>query len=146
MFRKGEEPIGRTVGRVSRAIARGFDEALNAAGGSFSTWIVLLELKLNPGANQRALAAEIGIEPATLTHHLNGMERSGLITRRRDPANRRVHIVELTEAGEARFAELAEAAREFDARVRSGFSAAEIGSLRALLGRLCANIDAEDTP
>ncbi|WP_020501171.1 MarR family winged helix-turn-helix transcriptional regulator [Sciscionella marina] len=146
MFHKGEEPIGRTVGRASRAIGRGFGEALNAAGGSFSTWIVLLQLKLDPGASQRVLAAEIGIEPATLTHHLNGMERSGLITRRRDPANRRVHIVELTEAGEARFAELAEAAREFDRRVRSGLSAAEIGSLRALLGRLCANIDAEDTP
>lgn len=144
MIGTGEEPIGRALGRASRTVARGFDEALAAGGGSFSVWLVLLELKLNPRANQRELAAEIGIEPATLTHHLNGMERDGLLLRQRDPDNRRVHIVTLTEAGEAKFAELAKAASEYDRRLRAGITDSELATLRGLLAKLCANIAPED--
>jgi DNA-binding transcriptional MocR family regulator len=44
--------------------------------------------------NQRQIAESIGIQGATLTHHLNAMEADGVVTRRRDPTNRRVHVVE----------------------------------------------------
>ena len=67
-------------------------------------WLVLLNLKANPRGSQRQIAEAIGVTEATLTHHLNAMDSDGLITRRRDPANRRVHLLELTESGEATFA------------------------------------------
>jgi MarR family transcriptional regulator, transcriptional regulator for hemolysin len=73
---------------------------------------------------QRELAAAVGIEGPTLTHHLNRMEASGLVTRRRDPANRRVHRVELTEAGEATFARLVEARRGLRRAVAQGLHGA----------------------
>ena len=69
------------------------------AGGSGPMWLVLISLKTRPRASQRELADAVGIREATLTHHLNAMDTSGLITRRRDPENRRVHLVELTPAG-----------------------------------------------
>ena len=53
-------------------------------------WLVLLNLKTRRLANQRELAEAVGIREATLTHHLNAMEAGGLITRRRDTANRRI--------------------------------------------------------
>jgi len=82
----------------------------------------------------------VGIREATLTHHLNAMDEQGLITRRRDPANRRVHLVELTEAGEAAFQRLRGAAAAFDKQLRAGFSDDEITDLEALLSRLAANV------
>ena len=124
-------------------VGRAFDAALARAGGSRPMWLVLLSLKSRPTANQRELAAAVGIQDATLTHHLNGMEAEGLLTRRRDPANRRVHLVELTEAGDAAFRRLRTVAQHHDTRLRTGFSDADLDTLRGLLARLRDNVTAE---
>ena len=133
-------PVGLLLSRVARDASRAFDAALVAAGGSQPIWLVLVSLKSRQLANQRELADAVGIQEATLTHHLNAMEASGLVTRRRDPANRRVHLVELTPAGDALFFRLREAATAFDEQLRSGLSEADIEALRALLDRLHDNV------
>jgi len=138
--RPAQTPIGLELAHVARDVGRAFDAALAGAGGSRSMWLVLLSLKARPTANQRELAAAVGIQDATLTHHLNGMEADGLLVRRRDPANRRVHLVELTEAGDAAFRRLRTVAQRYDTRLRTGFSDAELDSLRALLARLRDNV------
>lgn len=138
-------PLGITLTSVGREVGRAFDEALGAAGGSLPTWLVLLALKRDPHANQRTLAERVGIRGATLTHHLNAMEEEGLVTRRRDPANRRVHIVELSASGEAAFHRLRAAAAAFDQRLRAGLDEAEIAGLRRVLDQLRANARG-DTP
>lgn len=107
-------------------------------------WLVLLNLKLNPAATQRALAGAVGVREATLTHHLNAMENDGLLLRRRDPDNRRVHIVQLTETGEALFLALRDAAVAFDSQLRHGFTEAELGRLGRLLDRLAGNAGGPD--
>jgi len=108
-------------------------------------WLVLLNLKMRGQvANQRELASAVGIREATLTHHLNAMESDGLLTRRRDPANRRVHLVELTEAGEAAFTRLREAALAFDRQLRRGLSAGELAGFEQVLDRLAANVGPGD--
>ena len=68
------------------------------------------------------------------------MEADGLLTRRRDPSNRRVHVIELTEAGEAAFRKLRAVAGEYDQRLRADLTDEELTTLRALLGRLRANV------
>jgi MarR family transcriptional regulator, transcriptional regulator for hemolysin len=120
-------------------VSRAFDDALAEAGGSVPVWLVLISLKSQRLRNQRELAAAVGIQEATLTHHLNSMDEQGLITRRRDPSNRRVHLVELTDAGEAAFDRLRGAATAFDKRLRAGLSDEDIDLLAGLLGRLEAN-------
>ncbi len=140
MPRPTQTPIGMELAGVARDVGRAFDAALARAGGSRPMWLVLLSLKSRPTANQRELAAAVGIQDATLTHHLNGMEADGLLTRRRDPANRRVHLVELTEAGDAAFRRLRTVAQHYDTRLRTGFSDAELDTLRTLLGRLRDNV------
>ena len=110
------------------------------AGGSLPVWLVLISLKSQQLGNQRALADAVGIREATLTHHLNAMDAQGLVTRRRDPSNRRVHLVELTEAGEALFGRLRGAAVEFDQQLRDGISREDVAVLGDLLGRLERNV------
>jgi MarR family transcriptional regulator for hemolysin len=136
-------PIGLQLARAARVVGRAFDDALGEAGGSLPVWLVLLNLKIRATASQRELAAAVGVREATLTHHLNAMERDGLLTRRRDEQNRRVHVVELTSAGEAAFTRLAEAAAAFDSRLRDGLSDRQLGELGRLLQRLATNADPE---
>jgi MarR family transcriptional regulator for hemolysin len=138
-------PIGLHLARATRSVSRAFDEALGAAGGSLPVWLVLLNLKAGPRASQREIAEAMGVTEATLTHHLNGMEAEGLLTRRRDPANRRVHLLELTSEGEGMFTRLRTAAGAFDRRLRRGMSDDEIAQLAGWLDRLVANVGANPT-
>ncbi|MGH3697477.1 MAG: MarR family winged helix-turn-helix transcriptional regulator [Pseudonocardiaceae bacterium] len=141
--RPAQPPIGLQLGSTARAVSRAFDAALAAAGGSLPTWLVLLSLKTRSTANQRELAEAVGIQGATLTHHLNGMETDGLLTRRRDPTNRRMHLVELTEKGEAAFHRLRQVAVDHDRRLRAGLAEHELDLLRDVLTRMHANITAD---
>jgi MarR family transcriptional regulator for hemolysin len=134
-----EEPVGLAVTRVAKTLSRAFDDALATAGGSLPTWLVLVALKGEAHSAQRQLADAVGIEGATLTHHLNRMETTGLVRRHRDPANRRAQQVELTADGEAAFGRFLGAVMAFDAQLRSGLTDAELRTLRRLLDRLAAN-------
>ncbi len=125
-------------------MSRAFDQALAEAGGSLPVWLVLLNLKVRRPANQRELAEAVGVREATLTHHLNGMDADGLITRRRDSTNRRIHVVELTEAGEETFLRLRKAAMAFDKRLRAGITAEETAGLESVLDRLARNVGTAD--
>lgn len=146
MPRPTSTPIGLRLATTAKAVSRAFDDALGQAGGTLPTWLVAIALKRQPGASQQQIAGFVGIRGATLSHHLDAMEREGLVSRRRDPANRRTHIVELTDAGEAAFHRMRAAAGSFDRRLRRGFSAEEVEQLASLLGRMHANVTTSDRP
>ena len=139
-------PAGLQLARAAKSVSRAFDDALAEAGGSLPVWLVLISLKSQRRGNQRELAEAVGIREATLTHHLNAMDAQGLVTRRRDPANRRVHLVELTEAGEAVFARLRDAALAFNERLCRGFTEGDLASLEELLRRLEHNVAGPGDP
>jgi MarR family transcriptional regulator for hemolysin len=140
MARPTVEPIGLEVTRTGKVLTRAFDDALAEAGGSLPMWLVLMSLQGRVHGAQRELAQAVGVEGPTLTHHLNRLEASGLVTRRRDPQNRRVHRVELTDEGGAAFSHLLKAVIAFDRKLRAGLSEDEIATLRGLLDRLRANV------
>jgi MarR family transcriptional regulator for hemolysin len=140
MHRPVAEPIGLHLARTAKVVSRAFDDALAEAGGSRPVWLILVSLKSGTWATQRELAKSLGIEGATLTHHLDGLERGGLVSRSRDPDNRRVQRVELTKKGDKLFHRLRDAAVNFDEGLRDGISERDVDRLRALLGRLEANV------
>jgi MarR family transcriptional regulator, transcriptional regulator for hemolysin len=133
------DPIGLCVTRTAKTLSRAFDAALAEGGGSLASWLVLASLKGGLHATQREIAEDVGVEGPTLTHHLNRMEAAGLVTRARDPRNRRAHQVEMTAAGELAFRSLLARVQEFDRRLRAGFANEELVTLRRLLERLADN-------
>jgi MarR family transcriptional regulator, transcriptional regulator for hemolysin len=133
-------PLGLSLARTAKAVSRAFDDALAAAGGSVPVWLILLSLRTGRSRNQRELAAAVGVQDATLTHHLNAMEADGLITRTRHPTNRRVHVVELTEKGDALFLRLRGAAIAHDRRLRAGLTPEDAATLERLLTHLQSNV------
>jgi MarR family transcriptional regulator for hemolysin len=138
-------PIGFQLASTAKLLGRAYDEAMAAVGGSAAVWQVLVSVKAEHHGTQRTLAAAVGIEGPTLTHHLNRMEAAGLVTRTRDPENRRVQRVELTAEGEALFRRLRERAFAFDRQLRAGFRDDEVQALSDMLARLRVNATVDDT-
>jgi len=134
-----EIPIGLLVSSTAKVLSREFDAALAAVGGSRPTWLVLLSLKSAGHRTQGELAEAVGIRQPTLSHHLDGMEREGLVRRERTADNRRVQQVTVTESGEALFLRLRRAAGAFDGRLRAGLDDADVAELRRLLAQLAEN-------
>ena len=134
-----ERPIGLAVTATAKALNRAFDDALAAVGGSAPIWLVLQAVKSTDVATQGELAAAIGVRQPTLTHHLDALERAGLVTRSRDPGNRRVQRIAVTELGEALFLRLRRAAAAFDGRLKAGLDEEDIATLRRLLAQLEEN-------
>ena len=133
-------PIGLQLARSAKAVSRAFNEALAEVGGSVPTWLILTSLKGEEWPAQLELARALDIEGPTLTRHLDGLEKAGLVIRRRDPTNRRAIRVELTQAGDTKHAELLQAVIAFNRKLRSGLSETEIAELRELLVRLERNV------
>src|SRR3954466_4361989 len=133
-------PIGLRLTQTARVVSQAFERAMAEAGGSASTWQVLLLVRSRNWDKQSELAEAMGVTSATLTHHLNGLERAGLIRRWREPGNRRVQRVELTDEGVAMFDRLRGAAMAHDARLREQLSAEEAEQLDTLLGRLADGV------
>src|SRR3954468_3886331 len=135
----GDEPLSLLIGRIAKELSRAFDDVLVAAGGSTPTWQVLRALSAGEHRTQGELAAAIGVRQPTLTHHLDALERAGLVTRKREDANRRAQRVTVTESGEHLFLRLRRAAASFDGRLRAGLDDADVAELRRLLGQLVEN-------
>jgi MarR family transcriptional regulator for hemolysin len=133
-------PIGVVVAGTAKALDRAFDDALAEVGGSRVTWLILTNLRRQPDASQRQLADALGIRGATLTHHLDALEGRGLLRRRRDPANRRVHRLTLTAHGNEAFTSMLATVGAFDRRLRRGLSDTDLDELERVLGALRANV------
>jgi MarR family transcriptional regulator for hemolysin len=135
-------PIGLRLARTAHAATQAFERAMAGAGGSAATWQILLLVRSEQWGTQAQIAQTMGITPATLTHHLNALERQGLVRRWREDSNRRVQRVELTPEGEARFDRLREVALRHDSRLRSQLTEDETAQLAALLEKLQAGLAA----
>jgi MarR family transcriptional regulator, transcriptional regulator for hemolysin len=145
MPRPTRTPLGLRLSRTARIVGRAFDDTLTDAGGSLPVWLILISLKSRHLANQRQLADAVGIQEATMSHHLDAMVQQGLVVRDRDPENRRVHRIRLTEDGDAAFVRMRRAAAGFDQRLRRGLSEDDIATFEAVLERLALNVDTAST-
>jgi MarR family transcriptional regulator for hemolysin len=134
-------PIGLRLTRTARTVATEFERAMAQAGGSAATWQVLLLVRTQQWGTQSAMAKSMGITAATLTHHLNALERQGLVRRWREPGDRRSQRVELTDRGSELFERLRGVALAHDTRLRSRLSDEEAEQLAGLLDRLAEGVE-----
>jgi DNA-binding MarR family transcriptional regulator len=94
----------------------------------------LLGLLHDRGAmTQRELGTLMDVDPSILVTLLNPLEVDGYLSRERDPADRRRHVVTLTPAGERQLDSAAQAQREAEAELFVGLTDAQREQLRGLL-------------
>jgi DNA-binding MarR family transcriptional regulator len=92
-----------------------------------------------PGSSQQALAELLGTPATRLVALVDGLEERGLVERRRNPADRRLHAVHLTDAGTALLRDIGRIAREHDDAVLASLGADERARLHELLSKLAAD-------
>ncbi|PTR31385.1 MarR family transcriptional regulator [Rhodococcus sp. OK519] len=90
---------------------------------------------------QRPLAEAVGVDPSQLVAILNDLESSGLAERRRDPADRRRHIVEITAEGSRAVARIDQALAGAENELFADLSEKESAKLQALLERVRVDVN-----
>lgn len=110
-------------------------DAMAALGLGQRQGAVLLHLAPGPLSQQR-LIETLGVDPSMVVAILNDLEGDQLALRRRDPCDRRRHIVELTPSGERTVAAIEAAVREVERELFADLDPAEQDRLRDLLNRV----------
>ena len=121
---------------LARALVAREEPALTAHDISMWGYIVLTALAEQPVRTQAALAQVINADKSRIIGVLDDLQRRGLIKRQPDTADRRVHLLALTPAGD-RLRQSVEAAiraseREVLATLPAGDRAAFLRSLKSL--------------
>ncbi|WP_218038203.1 MarR family winged helix-turn-helix transcriptional regulator [Acrocarpospora pleiomorpha] len=102
--------------------------------------VVTLTVLRNGGAcNQQALATMLAMDATNVVGLLNELEAQKLIERRRAPEDRRRHVVQLTEAGTQRLADVEAALAAVDDEVLASLDADQRETLYALLQQAVSN-------
>jgi DNA-binding MarR family transcriptional regulator len=82
---------------------------------------------------QRDLGQAMATDPSILVTLLNPLEGDGYVTRNRDAADRRRHVVTLTAKGKRKLDRAAEAQRQAEDTIFAGLSSEQRAQLRDLL-------------
>lgn len=127
---------GYLLSRAARLCRDYFDaltEPLGIHGRHFSVLAVLGEEK---PLSQVEISERLGIDRNTMTLLLDDLEAKGLVTRRRDPDDRRAHLVSLTDTGRDVLVQSTALAQRTNEEVFAPLSSSERAQLHALLSRL----------
>src|SRR5689334_19152115 len=85
--------------KAGHHIGNDFDAALTTLGLTGREFLVLSFVRAADGLSQQALAARLGLDPTLVVGLVDGLEARGLVTRTKDPADRRRNLLGLTEEG-----------------------------------------------
>jgi len=142
------DSIAYRIYRAQRLLRRHLFHLVAKAGEELTPeqWFVLNKLRLDDGQAQVELGAAIFADRPNITRIVTGLERRGLIDRRRDPSDGRRMLVHLTPEGRSvhdRVADVVPAARD---ALFAGIPEDEMATAAAVLGRIEANILADSDP
>lgn len=95
---------------------------------------ILRAIAAEPGRSQQALSAQLGLLPSRVVAYVDELEDRGYVERRRNPDDRRLHALYLTESGKKLMSRIGELARQHERRLTAGLDAEQRATLRDLLG------------
>jgi DNA-binding MarR family transcriptional regulator len=130
------------AGRGAVAGARVRD-ALAGAGLTMRSTYTLTHLADGP-VNQQALIDLLGVDPSALVAVLNELEAAGLVSRQRDPSDRRRHIVSITAEGAGALRAVDRVLDGADDELFAALSPAERDQLTGLLQKVADTEDCGD--
>jgi DNA-binding MarR family transcriptional regulator len=132
------------IHRVYQASRNAMFESFREQGEEVTPeqWIVLVRLWEQDGRTQTELGASTYRDRPTMSRILSGMERRGLVKRKRDASSARIWRVHLTARGLALRAVLVPRARALVERSLRGIDPAHLEITRNTLQRMFNNVEA----
>jgi DNA-binding MarR family transcriptional regulator len=125
--------------RLSRILYRRSNEDL--LGMRLRHFVALNYLRDHHCVAQQQLSEALCIDANNLVLLLNSLEEAGHVRRRRDPADRRRHLVELTPAGCRALARAERRQETVEDQLLTALDPDERATLRRLLARALAAVD-----
>ena len=120
--------------RLAKVIhKRSTDERL---GIKLRQLMLLSYLRAGAPALQQQLCESLWLDPNNCVLLLNELEEMGYVERRRDPADRRRHMVDITDEGRVALERAERAQEEIGDELLSALSDEERATLRSLLSRV----------
>ena len=132
------EDLAALFTRISRRLIDAERPLLDARGMTMWQYIALTRLSRGSAPTQLELAQSLGYDKTRLIGLLDELERDGLITRERDPTDRRARVVEITAKGRERHAAVAADIRAMEAELLHGLTATQQRTLLTTLAKLAA--------
>ena len=132
-----------TVIRLARMAGYRIGRALTEMGMRTHEFGVLDHLDRAGPISQQELGAALRIDPSNLVGLLDALQRDGLVVRARDAADRRRHLVGLTDAGHQRLESAKRATAEAEAELLAPLAPAERRRFLASLERLASHACSE---
>jgi DNA-binding MarR family transcriptional regulator len=121
-------------------------EAYEAVGANPFHYSVLAVLEEGARDTQAKIADALGYDRSWLVGLLDELEEAGLIDRRRDPEDRRRHLVSLTPAGKEKLAELRAISRGIESEFLGALDPEQREQLHQLLLKVAADNDPRYAP
>lgn len=131
-----EQNLAFVCNDVARLFRKRFADAARNIGGTGAQWRALLTLQKFPGINQGALAEHLDVEPISACRMVDRLEQAGLVERRRDPADRRVWQLFVTEAADPVIRELHAIGATMLEQATSALTPEEVDLLFSCLSRV----------
>ncbi len=100
---------------------------------------LLRAVSVGPGRSQQELAQHLGTPPTRLVSLVDGLEQRGVLQRRRNPADRRLYAVYLTDTGHTLLTEIGRVAHAHDDAMLAALDDTERAQLHTLLARIAAD-------
>ena len=119
--------------KLGRITLHRFTEALEPFGIRPRHVAALIELRDSGELTQQSLCGQLHLDPTNLVAILNELEQRGYATRRRDPQDRRRHIVEVSKKGIALIERVSEVMDGVEDDLLDGLEPAERELLEGLL-------------
>ena len=119
--------------KLGRITMHRFSEALEPFGIRPRHVAALIELRDKGELTQQSLCGHLHLDPTNLVAILNELEQRGYARRRRDPEDRRRHIVEVSKKGIAVIEKVSEVMDGVEEELLEGLEPAERAELAGLL-------------
>jgi MarR family transcriptional regulator, lower aerobic nicotinate degradation pathway regulator len=129
---------GFLLSRVGTAIQAGFKEVLAGWKLRPLQFLILQVLGSAGGVSQQELCRVVRVDSGNMVELVDGLEALEFARRDPDPADRRRHIVTITEPGRAALATITQAVGDYTDGFLSPLTAAERQQLTRVLGKLYA--------
>jgi DNA-binding MarR family transcriptional regulator len=136
------ESSGFLLARVGIGMKMRVLGELEQAGCPGFQYGVLALLREGPALAQGRIADVLGIDPSQLVGELDELEDNGLVERRRDPLDRRRHMVAITQKGEKELVKLRRLVRRIENEYLAPLDPKSRQQLHDLLLRIAGGHDA----
>ncbi len=140
-----DQLFGFLLNDVSRLMRARFDSRARKLSLTRSQWRVLVFLARSEGINQSGLAEIIEVERMSLGRMIDRLEAAGMVERRPDATDRRVHRLYLTSSARPLLDKMVDLANETQEEALEGLSEADRDQLHRLLTGIKTNLTARQS-